>query len=86
LVLPFLWSALTLTRNPRNTCGSQARAAVGGLLLRKLSLLAMWLLLEDCLDNGGLFGCAGAEVAGRGVEGRVTEQGLDLRDVGATLA
>jgi len=66
--------------------GSLVGEVYVGLLLRKLSLHAMWLLLEDCLDDGGLFGCAGAEVAGRGVEGGVTEQGLDLRDVGATLA
>ncbi|GAB3086004.1 hypothetical protein [Micromonospora schwarzwaldensis] len=41
--------------------------------------------VEDALDEGGLFGGAGAEVAGGGVEGGVAEQGLSLGRVGATL-
>ena len=45
----------------------------------------MWLLLEDCLDDGGLFGGCFAEVASRGVEGGVAEQGLDLGDVGSAV-
>jgi hypothetical protein len=44
-----------------------------------------WLaLLEDAFDDGGLFGGAGAEVPGRGLERAVPEQGLDR--VGAALA
>ena len=44
------------------------------------------LLVEDCFDDGGLLGCAGAEVARRGVKGGVAEQGLDLGGIGAALA
>lgn len=35
-------------------------------------------VVEDALDDGGVLGRSGAEVPGRGVEGSVSEQGLDL--------
>jgi len=43
-------------------------------------------VIEDALDHGGVLGCSGAEVPGRSVDGGVSEQGLDLGGVGATLA
>ena len=43
-------------------------------------------MVEDCFDDGGGFGGAGAEVSGGAVECGVAEQGLDLGDVGAALA
>ena len=42
--------------------------------------------IEDPLDYRGGFGGSGAEVAGGGIERGVTEEGLDLGDVGAALA
>jgi hypothetical protein len=43
-------------------------------------------LLENALDDFGLFGLAGAEVAGSGLDGGQTEEGLDLGGVGSALA
>jgi hypothetical protein len=43
-------------------------------------------LLEDAVDDGGLFGVAGAEVAVGGFDGGVAEKCLDLGGVGAALA
>lgn len=43
-------------------------------------------VVEDALDDGGVLGRSGAEVPGRGVEGSVSEQGLDLGRVGSALA
>jgi hypothetical protein len=43
-------------------------------------------LLEDAVDDGGLFGVAGAEVAGGGFDGGLAEERLDLCGVGAALA
>ncbi len=43
-------------------------------------------LLEDAVDDGGLLGVAGAEVAGGGLDGGMAEESLDLGGVGAALA
>lgn len=58
-----------------------ARYLVGRHALQACSLVA-----EDALDDGGVLGRAGPEVPGRGVDGGVAEQGLDLGGVGAALA
>ncbi|WP_420823491.1 transposase [Streptomyces natalensis] len=42
-------------------------------------------LFEDALDDFGLFGLAGAEVAGSGFDGGQTEEGLDLGGVGSAF-
>lgn len=63
------------------TAGRHALRGSGSAVFR-LSLS----LLEHGFDDGGLFGGAGAEVAGAGFDGGVVEQGLDLGDVGAALA
>jgi hypothetical protein len=41
---------------------------------------------EDAVDHGLILGGAGTEVPGRGGDGRVPEQRLHLRGVGAALA
>ena len=43
-------------------------------------------MIEDALDDGGVLGWSGAEVPGCGVDGGVSEQGLDLCGVGSALA
>lgn len=43
-------------------------------------------MIEDPLDDGGVLGRSGAEVPGRGVDGGVAEEGLDLGGVGSALA
>jgi hypothetical protein len=43
-------------------------------------------VIEDPLDDGGVLGWSGAEVPGRGVDGGVAEEGLDLGGVGPALA
>jgi hypothetical protein len=44
------------------------------------------LLVEDALDDGGLFGGPGAEVPGGGFQRAVAEQGLDLGGVSTAQA
>jgi hypothetical protein len=41
---------------------------------------------EDGVDDGGLLGGFGAEVAGAGLDGGVVQRGLDLGDTGPSLA
>jgi hypothetical protein len=43
-------------------------------------------VVEDPLDDSGVLGWSGAEVPGRGVDGGVAEECLDLGGIGSALA
>ena len=48
-------------------------------------LVSGLLVSEDALDDFGVLGWPGTEVPGRGVDGCVPEQGLDLGGIGSAL-
>ena len=43
-------------------------------------------VVEDPLDDSGVLGWSGAEVPGRGVDGGVAEECLNLAGIGSALA
>lgn len=65
---------------------SQGPSTIIPSRVHETSTLALKCLVEDAVDDGGLLGCASAEIPSRGVEGGVAEEGLDLSDVSTAFA